>query len=1340
MRYPADLTRTVFGVFWCVFFSLLAPSLSNAQVFRQITDKWGKSIANTQDIVQDAEGFVWLATERGLYRYDSQGLKRYRNAASDKHSISSNQLRAAFCDSKGNLWIGGTGGLDLYNRAQDNFTHIDHNLPNTNPEKNNQIYFITEGPEGHILVGTPFGLNRIALEGDEVKVTYIIHRVFEGPSQDIVSFGQTSNGDFWLGSLDGLVYIPMRNGEPELFRIQPTLGSPLVNQLYSLFVDKMDVIWLSSNGGGLFRFDTKAKEFEKVKDFRGPDGAWPVITGMHQDESGDFWTSTNLGLAIYNPVKHKVNWLRHDSQNAYSLPDNHITTMYFDKQGGIWLNSSFYGISYFCPDSPTFSPWPFEKDVSKGKAFANAWMGPRHGRGLWLINEKQNQLTLFDGVGHARSQALKLRSVSDYNCFYIDENEVLWAAGNSMLTSCDLKTNVYRDYPTWIAGENYIKKGDPFDILEDSQGRFWIVGTFGILLFDKKEKKFSRYQSVTYSHSIIEDSKQNIWIGGGDEVFLLKKNAKDFVRILTDKSKSSGSFAGVWKMAEGASGSIWAATKQGLQRYDKETDAFVLDERIDLENVEDLRVDKKGYLWLMSNSELTRFHSKSGRRQTYGFMDGLPHSGVSRQASSVEDEKGEFYFMTNEGVFNFSPLGIADEGEMAHIVFTALNLFNKEVAVGDSSGVLSENINEIEHLVLRHDQNIFSVNFALTSFRRSERNHYAYKMQGFDKYWVYTATPSAAYMNLSPGNYVFEVKASDGEGYWTGTPRRLSVEVLPPWWKTGYAYLAYILSTIAFLSLLIRYFWLRDKLRRENELYQVKLDFFTNLSHEVRTHLSLIIGPLEKTFADLSGDTVAQTHLTYARNSSAKLMQLVNELLDFRKIQNKSVVLKVYEYDLVKVLKNILSSFEHLAEDRNITLEFIYSVKVVNLWFDLGQLQKVFYNLLSNAFKFTPNGGAISVELLEVSNEVLVKVMDSGRGIKPQHLSKLFESFFQDHDHQESYGGHGIGLALSKAIVELHHGNIGVTSIEQQGGQQGETCFTIKLLKGKSHFGQEQFGKEETALANTLTFQLANESESTLPPSTEKKNTLLIVEDNDELRAFEEEIFGGMYHVLSASNGQEGLNLAFEYIPDVVLCDIMMPEVNGLDLCGTLKTDTRTSHIPVVLLTARSEVSQVIEGLNASADDYLVKPFDPNVLSLKIANLIKVREELRAYYNKSLALGAGNETLANADGEFIAKLRDLVIENISVQSFGVNEIALHVGMSVSVLYRKLRALTGMTVNDFVKSARMQRAMQLLETGNYQVNEVALSVGYEDVRYFSRQFKKVFGRNPSQICGGKEAKN
>ncbi len=1302
------------------------------QVFKNFREVNGVPLATTLGITQDKQGFMWFGTEAGLYRYNSKTFNRYY---ADKQNNPSH-IRDLLTDSQGNIWIASTvSGLYLYKPETDTFTNFLHDSTNVNSLSDNSVNCVIIDQKKQIWAGTQQGLSRITNDHGKIRITRHLQTEFSGRTLLIRSLTEDKAGNIWMATGDGLVKMQNDGSKPRLYRIPSGKSQIQLSELIFVYADDSGTIWLGSNGG-VYQFNPVTENFKLVEGLKTPTGEFPNASKMVPDGKGSYWMATSSGLVHFDPLTLQADWYVNRPGDPNSLGNTSIFSLYLDRQGGLWCGSFYAGVSNLHFDAPRFRSWPFAANDLRNRSFSNAWLGGSRTKRVWTISDNLDKLLVFGADGRSPSTFnLKLPKEADYYSFYLDENNVLWGAGYSVLTSFNLRTGSYQHYPLTIEGESAPINDRTFAIFTDSYKRFWIGGYYGLLLFDQKRGTFVRQATPNISvRSIYEDSRRNIWIGGANEIYRVdSKNSTSPTPPLERIPVGPKRAEYFWRIAEDLSGTIWAAGTTSLFQYHSENNRFEPNADVPGGYIKDVVPDDQGYLWLNSAHKLYRYHPQKRTLQSYGYDDGLPQNGLLFQGYGTTDSDGNLYFSTNAGMFSFDPAAIAvNDDTSTPVVLTSLKLYNKEVATGDSTGLLPEPLWKTKEITFRHDQSIFTIDFALLNYVRAAHNKYAYKIDGIDRDWNYVESPSATYTNLPPGAYTFQVKAANGDGFWMKEPLKLKITILPPWWKTWYAYLFYLLLFAAAVYAITRFFWLRNSFRKENALNQVKLDFFTNVSHEIRTHLSLISGPLEKAHAQLREGGNVEHNLNSARSNSDRLMLLVNELLDFRKIQSGGTQLLVREHEVVKTIKSVIAAFEHVGRDKDIETSLICPDTPVLLWFDIAQMQKVFYNLLSNAYKFTPNGGKVSVRITEISNEVTITVEDTGNGISPGHLKKLFTYYYQA---DSGKPGYGIGLALSKSIVERHRGYLTAESRLGTGSTTGGTSLTIRLLRENRHFSPDQIAaKNEDYVTGMFAGQQVAPAAAHVA-GDKLHNTILIIEDNDELRAFIRELFEGMFSTIEAENGRHGLEQAKEHIPDLILCDVMMPEMNGLEVCRNLKNDINTSHIPIVLLTARTQNEQIIEGLAAGADDYLIKPFDPRIVSLKISNLIRRRDDMKEHYRQVVLAEpeTGNNIAQDVNEAFLAKLRGLVRENISSPNFGVNELAVQVGMSVSVLYRKIRSLTGMTVNDFMKTIRFNEARKLLESGVYNVSEVAAIIGY-DSRYFSNEFKKVFGQKPKEIRG------
>ncbi|WP_342089079.1 hybrid sensor histidine kinase/response regulator transcription factor [Dyadobacter sp. OTU695] len=1313
---------------------------TRAQPFKNISEKEEEPINGVFAIAQGKDGLMWFGTQNGLIRYDTRSLTRYLTDPAGKQVFT--DIKDIICDSQGRIWAGNSSELTLYDPSTAHITQFKYDSTRANSLSHKWVNCVMEDSKKQVWAGTQHGLTRIVTRKGSVSVSRHLQNEFKGAALEIKCMAEGKDGTLWLGSADGLIRMPVNGDKPKLYRMPPSAPEPLRNEFLTIFTDNNGAVWLGNSNGGLIRFDPATEVFKTIGSVKNTAGGMPVVRDIISDGRGRLLLATDSGLAHFDPSTGEVDWYVNRPGDPQSLPDNSLYAAYIDNQGGLWLGSYYGGINYVHLNSPRFKRWPFSPEDPRAGSFVNAWIGKSKTNRMWSVSDDLQKLLLFDVAGKkSETFPLKLDGRADYYAFYIDQNEVLWAGGKAVLTSFDIRRGIYRHYPLSVPGQPELRKTRTYAITEDSYGHFWVGGAYGLLLFDKKTGTFTRAPTVNYATSIFEDSRRNIWIGGKAGLYRIKPEAAKAPSPAIEKIRSNSEFVISWRVNEDKWGTIWAACEMQVLSYNPEKNQFELNADIPQDGALDVVPDSKGYIWINAYTKLYRYHPKEKTLQSYSGQDGLPAKGSLMQGAGTADRNGHLYFVTNIGMFSFDPTTISIPNRPAPIVLSSLKLFNKTVRVRDSTGILPVPVEKLKEITFRHDQSIFTLDFALLDYVRSDVNRYAYKIEGIDRDWNYVKTPSATYTNLPSGSYIFQVKAANGDGIWTKEPLQVKINMLPPWWRTWWAYLAYLLLAAGVVYAIARFFWIRSSFRRENALNQVKLDFFTNVSHEIRTHLSLISGPLEKAYQQATEGKNNENYLSYARTNSDRLMLLVNELLDFRKIQSGGTPLQVREHDLMKIIKSVIAAFEHMAKEKGIETVLTAPETPVLLWFDIAQMQKVFYNLLSNAYKFTHEAGRVAVRITETSNEVKITVEDNGKGMSQEHLQKLFTYYYQADSEKPGYG---IGLALSKAIVEQHHGYLTAESRLHNGhalngiaapgeASAGGTTLTIRMLRENLHFAPEQIAINGQLYTEDMLTEAMALPASNQVAGGKQANTILIIEDNDQLRVFIRDLFEGDFNIIEAENGVRGLELANEHLPDIVLSDVMMPEMNGLEVCSRLKSNIATAHIPVVLLTARTQNEHVIEGLESRADDYLTKPFDPRILELKINNLIRVRDELRARYRESVLVdGAANSIARDVNEAFIGKLRALLIENISDPKFGVNELAFQAGMSVSALYRKLKSLTGITVNDFTKTIRLGEAKKLLETGIYNVSEVAAIIGFEDSRHFSKEFAKAYGKKPKEI--------
>jgi signal transduction histidine kinase/DNA-binding response OmpR family regulator len=757
--------------------------------------------------------------------------------------------------------------------------------------------------------------------------------------------------------------------------------------------------------------------------------------------------------------------------------------------------------------------------------------------------------------------------------------------------------------------------------------------------------------------------------------------------------------------------------------------------------------DNENNLWISTSNGLSKFNPKSEVFQNFTSNDGLGNNQFCYGAA-YRTSKGELLFGTISGFNMFDPKEIFSADSDIPLVFTDLKIFSKSVPIGNSKNdVLQKSISETNHLVLNSKQNVFTLEFAALNYVNSEKNLFMYKLEGFNRDWIGPSKDrTAPFTNLNPGNYTLRIKRVSHSIKEESHELQMAVTILPPFWKTGW-FIAIIVGLILIMVfVLVRFFINREKIKNQlviervnarklHELDMLKLKFFTNVSHEIRTPLTLILGPLNKMLKEEISQAEFKENLNLMHRNAQNLDRLITQLLDFRKLQSGNLKLNLTDADIVSFIKNIVNSFNNYAHEKEIKLTFTSLKKRLFVSFDPDKIEKILNNLLSNAFKYTENRGAIAVNLSlifdtdennfskeDVEKQYIeISVKDTGKGIPDKNIGKIFMRFFQSGDGDQN-SGVGIGLALVKELVNLHKGDIIVTSKPGKG-----TKFTIRIPYNL---------RQETQFVNSVTYdsqeaELSMLNEEEMLAENNNTGVMLIVEDNADVRQFIRSHFNAFYRILTASNGEEGWQLAIDTIPDIVISDIIMPKMDGYELCKRLKNDERTSHIPLLLLTAMHSKENELKGLTTGADDYITKPFDISVLQAKVENLLSIRDSLKERYTSTLVLEPTNVVLSSPDERFLKKAIDVVEANISDYELDIEGFAQKVGVSRMQLYRKLHALTNMTVKEFIRHIRLKRATQLLVQQKLNISEIAYEVGFKDLSHFRKCFKREYGMSAKE---------
>jgi len=1296
---------------------------ANAQKlnFEHLTVKNGLSRNSVLDIAQDGFGLMWFATGYGLNRYDGNRFTLYKNNPADTTSISDNYINALLCDSKKKLWIGTSGGLNSYEPITDSFKHIDL-LPKNNSLQP-EVFCIYEDKKHNLWVGTRNGLF-VQLSGSSIfKHAAKLALDAKLASSEILCVYEDRFGYLWVGTGQGLVKSNFNGvfSQVSSFVYQPNIpGSISDSPVKSILEDNQGNIWMATESRGLNLLNRKTLSFEHIVQQSGATNGLVhnSIRKMTLDANGNFLIGTQGGISVFDPIQRTFTSYQNRIGDHESLSQNSIYSVFRDRSNNIWVGTYFGGINVSYGIKTLFkSIRPREDNLgmnhnvvlpivhdSKG----NLWIGTEGG-GLNYYDRQTKKFTYYinnlKDPGSLASNFVK--------SIYIDKGDNIWVGtSGGGLNLFDPTTGKFRHF---LLGKNIFesKRLAVLTMLNDSQNRLWIGGIGVNGVFHRKGVELSPIAHFPLMEKLknemilmlSEDKKGNIWIVTRKAIFCLNAANKLVSTLKYERKKGDeGQFNCI---REDHNGDMWIGLYYGgLYHYNpkikKIVARYTTKEGLCNDNVMGIVEDEKHNLWISTINGLSKLNPKEKTFQNYTTADGLPGDEFNYN-SLYKAKNGELFFGGMNGLTHFFPDEISRNNYHAPLVFTGLKLFNKQVGIGKEQGIFTKNIIFRPQLVFSNQQNVFTLEFALLDYIKSYKNRYAYKLEGINQEWNETTMPQATYTNLPSGNYVFTVKGANNDGVWSKAVD-IHIRILPPFWKTWWAYLIYACLIALIVFFIVRFFYLRQLLKRDEELHQIKLNFFTNISHEIRSHLSLIMIPLEKVIGESRQYDFINKQLIGVKKNADRLLSLVTELMDFRKAETSNLELNFSMNDLVVFLNDIYVSFKEVCDEKGIDFSFVHSDKQLNLAFDIEQLEKVVFNLLSNALKFTPIGGRIVLEVSVVKGEAIISVSDTGKGISPVYFDKLFKNYFQIVDSPQNTG-YGIGLALSKHIIELHHGKITVDS------KVGYTCFKVSLPF--EDIPALTLKDEHTAL------------------EADKKFCILIVEDNIELRMIIKGLLKQEYRILESIDGRSALELAKTEIPDLVISDVMMPNMNGFELCHELKTDERTSHIPVILLTAKTAQADQINGLSTGADLYLTKPFSIKILQLNVRNILESREKISSKYRKQFIFAPSNILLNTMDEQFLSKLIAVIEEGMENREFGVDMLADRIGMSQSVLYKKVKALTDMTVNDFSKSIRLKKAAQLLKQTGYNVYEISSLVGFIDPRYFTKEFKKQFGQTPRE---------
>lgn len=1351
-------------------------------LFDQLTIDDGLSNNSVNSIFRDHLGFIWFATSDGLTRYDGYDFRVYRYDRENHQTLSNNRIHFVYEDSNRNLWVGTSMGLNLFNRELDNFTRFLNDPEDENSLSHNVVRTIYEDTSGNLWFGTlGGGLNRF----DQRNRRFVRYNF---PDRHVSALLEDSNGDLWVATNDqGITLLDWQKNEFTYYPFPETYtGGLKPNTLKSLFEDKNGNIWVATEGAGLFIFDKDNKEFlhHYYQSSAANSLSSNIISDIMQFDENTIWLATDGGgINIWDEETRRFEVIKSDIVNVKGLSSNAIYGMLRDTDGVIWIGTFGAGVNILNPHRQQFRFYTQRAmdesslshksvlcfyDDSKG----NIWVGTDGGG----LNHFNPETGTFKSYGHNSSNKYSISS-NAVTSIVEDKKGNLWVgtfAGG--LNRFDPESGRFYQYKYNPTREGSISSNNVWKLLEDRDGNLWIGTLDGLELFSYEDNSFRKISGIigdnqenpTRIIALFEDSKGNIWIGSTG-VYVLDKSDLSIRQPDLGNSDSLKLFDfDIRDFHEDKDGVIWIASEGGgLIAYDPRNESlksYTMRNGLPSDAIHQIIQDDNDIFWLSTNRGIARFDKNTETFNNYNIHDGLQSNQFAYSASLLS-KSGEIYFGGVNGFNVFHPDRIRKNLSPPKVYITELNLFNKPVEIGAEDSPLNTHIMNTREITLPY-QSVFSFRFTAINYISTAKNQYKFKLEGFDDWNDVGTQRMATYTNINPGKYTFKVIASNNDGVWNDEGAEIEINILPPFWRTKFAYALYVIAFFVLFYFIQNYILNRQKYKHDllikdlekakiEEINQVKLRFFTNIAHEFRTPLTLILGPLDKIMSSQDNiDASLKKQLNIMGRNAGRLLRLINELMEFRKIEMGRMKLKIVKADLIAFLHDVKSVFDEHAAMHDITYRFTSDAEVLETWFDKEKMEKVIYNILSNSFKFTPDCGLIEMHVHNVKRKIAgskekqlvdhieIVISDNGIGISEQDLPRIFDRFYQVKNKnapRQTIGisGTGVGLALSRELIDFHRGEILTSSKPGEG-----SVFRVSFPMDKAYFDQsivvEQTSDDfvyqySPGLYGIPHAELNATPENTQPDKKTDKPVLLFVDDNLDMRSYIRSAMEDSFSVVDASDGIEGMEKAAELMPDIIVSDVMMPRMDGIQMCKNIKQNVNISHIPVILLTAKISDDHTIEGFDAGADDYIPKPFNPKLLHSRINNILEIRHQLRERFRKEGILEPGEVSVTSADEVFLKNAMEVVERNISNSEFRVSSFVSEMNMSRSVLYRKFEALTGQSVNEFVRKIRLKRAAQLLSLNELTVSEVTYEVGFNDPQYFSKCFSKQYGMTPSDYA-------
>ena len=1347
---PVKTANYSFPVIYLITISLfILPAFLFSQNFtlnfNHLTRDDGLPSNRVNHIMEDSLGFIWFATEEGLSKYDAYNFETFKNfpgSANSLHDVSVDYILEDI--KKPNLWIASRQGLVYFDRFKRKFSLV-LSKDTLSPDSRNIIINSLCFDKNNVLwIGTSNGL--FTWNPPEKKLKTLIKNNGKESSK-INTIFKDNKSNIWIGSGKGVFKFDYTDST--FTRYCKDKG---INKVRVIMQDSKNNFWIGTENTGLYGFNgAPGKTIKKHISTDNGFSSSNRVFGIIEDTPGKFFVLVrDDGLYLYDENNDKLKYYPYDIYNPEGINSKALITGFKSSQNIIWIGTYNSGVNYLDKARKRFIL--YKVNFKENGLFNNniralaedsdgyIWVGTKEGGGLSRFDK--NKGTFKNYRAGTKNNTLK----DDYifSICELDKKNLLLGTFREGLAIFNKSTDSF-SYFKHNDNKNSLADNRVYVVFKDKEGEIWVGNYINLQKFDPVKKTFKTVNKISRPRCLIQQGKDTLWIGTKDHgIFLFNKKTGTIKRFVNNPNDSNTvSCNDIYALQIDKYGNLWVGTKMGLDKFNlKNNKIYHYNENNGLSSnwVRSLQIDDENNIWISTSNGLNKLDYEKNIFHHYDVQDGLQGNEFEPYVS-LKTHDGYLLFGGHNGFNIFKPEEITENKRIPPVYITGLSLFNNKIDVSKDSSLIPGDILFLKNITLKHNQSAITLSYVALNYTSPGKNQYKYKLEGFDNGWIFAGTNrKAVYTNIPPGEYTFRVIGSNNDNYWNTKGASLHITILPPPWKTIWAYIIYIII-LTLLFLFFRKIMItriqqknllelerRDK-QRIQQMNQTKLRFFTNISHEIRTPLTLISSPLEKLKKDgkLSPD---QRYLVEIMSKNTKrLLSLLQELMDFRKAEQGLVKLHITPNNIIKNIEDNIACFEFKIKEKGVTLIFENNTGNVETWYDKDIFNKIAFNLLSNAVKFVDKGGTIKITV-DVSEDGILtfKVANTGKSINEKDYQKIFERFYHVDKADTEVTGTGIGLAFTKRMVEVHKGSINVES-----NKNGFTVFTVKIPVNKSFYKDEKIGSEEPISHFTETED--NEIKD-IPGINGNENgkskSILIVEDSDDLRNYLKTLFEKEFKVYKAKDGKEGLEIAETQMPDIIISDIMMPEIDGIELCARIKQHHATSHIPVILLTAKADVEHKIKGAETGADFYIEKPFDDDYLKAVVNNLILQREKLKRKYSKLNIIEEIDKIENTGDKKFIEKVFEIIKANISNPGFSVEKLARELGMSRTQLFRKFRALFDNNPSEIIKSERMKYARKLLLQNEYNVNEVAERAGFKSTSYFITSFKEYYGETPSRF--------